>query len=852
MSNIPPPREPAAHDAEAPGTAADARADVGEPAAAPFREGGRARAPGSAPSDLTPRANGADHEAAARAPESTPRTPLDTASAVGRLAATVERLRREIQAAHAAADGRALIEMAKGILIERLRCGPTEAARQLATLAEQSGVTRLELAADIVDRTAADRLTEAACDFVTETATPPPGAPRDAGPVSVRLRTAESGACAAGDTQAVAQSLLEHALAPLGATAVAVWAVAPDSSLTLAGSAGFTEHEAARWRHVPPGVVTIARQALADLAWTWTPALSQAQIPSIGQHHLTGARSAAPAGTGGRVHGILEICWPHPLPEQPARVRRQIEALAELCAHTLEAHLAPGDTDTAHAATVDLVEIANCLHDPALVLVPWLDQDGQLVDFRVRHLNGRFLDPAGRPANLIDGALLLEAYPLAATAGGLYDIVERVYATGESYRAESLTLTALVDQVRLDAIADVAVSRHANAILLVWRIERESARLARLLQHAQRLGRIGGFEEDLTTGVITWNESLFALHGLPPTAPPVALTDLPEHAHPDDAAALTRFLRTLVDRRRHATVSFRMERSDGVTRRIRIVAEPVLGTDGRLLAIRGAYQDVSAQHWTEVALAATRDRLAHSEQESGERNRLARQLQHAIMPPTHAPPNVDGLRVAVRYRPAESDTAVGGDWYDTLVLPSDRILLCVGDVAGHGIDAATSMIVLRNALRGLAITGAGPAQLLTWLNTVTHHLTNDVTATAICALYDPSTRIMRWARAGHLPPVCIRDDTAHYLPLLTGPLLGAFAEATYVEGEIRFELDDALLLFTDGLIERRDHSLETSLDQLLITACAPAPTLDDRLDRLLTHSRADTDDDTCVVGIQIT
>lgn len=771
-------------------------------------------------------------------------------SAVGRLAATVERLRHEIRAAHAQADGRALIETAKGILIERLHCSPTEAARQLATLADHAGVSAMELAADILDRTAADRLTEAACDFVTETATP--AAPPDGKTVSMRLRTAESGACAADDTQAVARSLLEHALAPLGATAVAVWAIAPDASLTLAGSAGFTDHEATRWRHVPPGVATFARQALADLDWTWTLDLSRTGTPSIGQHDLTGARAAAPAGTGGRIHGILEICWPNPLPEQPPRLRRQIEALAELCAHTLETHPVPGDPTVTHPATVDLVEIADCLHDPALVLVPHVDEHRQLVDFRVHHVNARFLDPAGRPANLIHGALLLEAYPLAATPGGLYDIVERVHATGESYRAEGVTLTALVDDVRLDAIADVAAGRHANAILLVWRIEHEAARLARLLQHAQRLGRIGGFEEDLATGAVTWNDSLFALHGLPTTAIPVALADLPNHAHPDDTAALARFLHTLVHRRRHATVSFRLERTDGVTRRIRIVAEPVLDSGDRLLAIRGAYQDVSAQHWTEVALAATRDRLAHSEQQVGEQNRLARQLQHAIMPPTPTPLNVDGLQVAVRYRPAESDTAVGGDWYDALVLPSKKILLCVGDVAGHGIHAATSMIVLRNALRGLAITGAGPAQLLTWLNTVTHHLTDHVTATVVCALYDPGTRTMRWARAGHLPPVWIRDDTTQRLSLLDGPLLGAFAEAGYAEDEIHLALGDTLLLYTDGLIERRDHCLESSLDQLLATARAVTATLDERLDRLLTHSRADTDDDTCVVGIQIT
>ncbi|MFD0331736.1 PP2C family protein-serine/threonine phosphatase [Streptacidiphilus monticola] len=130
------------------------------------------------------------------------------------------------------------------------------------------------------------------------------------------------------------------------------------------------------------------------------------------------------------------------------------------------------------------------------------------------------------------------------------------------------------------------------------------------------------------------------------------------------------------------------------------------------------------------------------------------------MTPTRRAAALPGLQVAVRYRPAEQEHLVGGDWYDTLPLPGGRVLLSVGDVAGHGIEAATGMVALRNALRGLAATGAGPGQLLTWLNSVSLHLTDEVTATAVCAVFDPGTRELRWARAGHLPPVLVRDHAA--------------------------------------------------------------------------------------------
>ncbi|GAA3148863.1 SpoIIE family protein phosphatase [Nonomuraea roseoviolacea] len=785
-----------------------------------------------------------------------PQQPADEGTRLGRLAATVERLRREVREAHAAADGRALIELAKGILVERLGCNPAEAARQLSSLAEQAGLSQLELAADIVNQAAQDRLTEAAAQFVSATVGRQ-GSAADAGgsgdgkpSITLRLRTAESGVLAADDTQAVSESLLQHALAPLGATAVAVWAAGTDGSLTLAGAAGFAPGEAGRWRYVPPGVVTPARQALEERGTVWFGDVSEVGLPSIG--HLpdeSGARVAVPTGTGGRVLGVLEIVWPHPLPPQPQAVQRQVEALAELIAHTLEDH--PETRSIPRPPDSELLDLANGLHDPTLILRPHLDADGNLADFRIQHVNTNFVDFAGRPRSAVNGALLLEAYPLAAGEGGLFEKVERVHATGEPFRAERMPLTAIIDQVPLTAVASVSISRHGDCVLLLWRVLDEAARVAGLLQHAQRLGRMGGFEENLVNGEITWNGQLFTLLGLPQTAPPIPLQQLPAHAHPDDAVALGRFLRALLHHQRPASTAFRLQRSDGVSRHIRVVAEPVLDAHGRLLSVRGAYQDISAQHWTEVALAATRDQLAHTEQQAAERNRLALQLQQAIMPPTHGPIDAFDLRIGVRYRPAEEEHLVGGDWYDCVVLPSKQVLLSLGDVAGHGIEAATGMVVLRNALRGLATTGAGPAQLLTWLNLVAHHLTEQVTATAVCALFDPETRVLRWARAGHFPPIMLRDGEASELPLIEGVLLGALSEARFEEGSVQLHKDDVLLMYTDGLIERKDRSLEHSQRQLLTVATAEVSSLEQRLDHLLTYSKSDTDDDTCVIGIQL-
>ncbi|WP_245984784.1 SpoIIE family protein phosphatase [Streptomyces tateyamensis] len=775
---------------------------------------------------------------------------------MGRLAGAVERLQRELQHAHLQAEGRALIDLAKGILVERLGCSPAEAGRQLDTLADQAGLQVLELAADLVNQASRDRIAELARDFVATTTDP-------ASPsTGLRLRSAEAGALAGDDADAVAQSILDNALRPLGARAVAIWAAHSNQSLTLAGSAGFSEHEPDRWRYVPPGVPTPARRALDHRDTSGFDTLAGAALSSIGQLELPGGRLVVPAGTGGRITGAMEICWAEPLPEQSQALLRQFEVLATLCATVLETRPAADDRTVGKddPRFTELLDLVDGLDEACMVLQPLLDDAGTPVGFRIRHVNLGFVDFAGRPRNLIVGSRLLEAYPLAAEPGGLFEKVEHVVATGEPFRADRMYLAALVDGVPLGTEARVAISRSGDHVVVTWRLDDGTPRVASLLQHAQRLGRIGGFEEDLLTGEIAWNDTLYDLHGLPPTAPPIALEQLPAHVHPDDEHAIGRFLRTLLHHQRPASTAFRLQRADGIARHIRVVAEPVLDDTGRITAVRGAYQDVSAQHWTEVALAATRDQLVHTEQHAAERSRLALQLQHAIMPPSRGTQHLHNLSVAVRYRPAEKDHLVGGDWYDAVALPHGQILLCVGDVAGHGIEAATGMVALRNALRGLAATGAGPAQLLAWLNSVTHHLTDNVTATAVCGLYQPETRRLHWARAGHLPPVLLRDGKATTLPTIGGLLLGALDHTEYQEDEVQLQPGDTLMMYTDGLIERRDRSVADSLDNLLTIAQMPVampagpqePTdLERRLDLLLRYTNADTDDDTCLIGVRV-
>jgi hypothetical protein len=402
------------------------------------------------------------------------------------------------------------------------------------------------------------------------------------------------------------------------------------------------------------------------------------------------------------------------------------------------------------------------------------------------------------------------------------------------------------------AIADLTVIPFFAGVLFTWRLPGEAERFAELLGHAQRLGSIGGWEEQLADGTIRWTDSAFALFGLDPAqAAAIPIAQLHSFVIAADRAPVRRFQESLLRRREPAVAVFRIVRpGDTAIRQIRIFAEPVV-VDDALVALRGAFQDISAQYHTQVALAATRDQLADSEQRAAEEHLLALRLQRAIMAQDEPPVAAARVDIAVRYRPVEPGHLVGGDWYDVLTLPSDDLLIVVGDITGHGIDAVTGMVAARNALRGLAATGAGPGRLLEHLNHAACHYSEGIAGTVICAVYSPDSRALRWARAGHLPPVLIRDGAAAALPLPSGVLLGLDPDARYEESTCQLAPDDILLLFTDGLIERRDQSITDSLDVFVARATPAAPDAHGQADKMLATGLSDTGDDACLVVMRV-
>ncbi|MEU1190911.1 SpoIIE family protein phosphatase [Streptomyces sp. NPDC005859] len=206
-------------------------------------------------------------------------------------------------------------------------------------------------------------------------------------------------------------------------------------------------------------------------------------------------------------------------------------------------------------------------------------------------------------------------------------------------------------------------------------------------------------------------------------------------------------------------------------------------------------------------------------------------LQRSLLP-SH-PPVIGGLEVASRYQPAGATTEVGGDWFDVIPLPDGKTALVVGDVMGSGIDAAATMGRLRTATTTLASLDLDPAVLLEHLDRITQGLDHSI-ATCVYAVHDPRVGRCRIANAGHLPPVRVRPDRPpELLDLPTGVPLGV-GGVPFSTTDVDFAPGDQLVLYTDGLVETRRHSLDERLEALLALLDDPARPLEEVCDLLLT------------------
>jgi hypothetical protein len=254
------------------------------------------------------------------------------------------------------------------------------------------------------------------------------------------------------------------------------------------------------------------------------------------------------------------------------------------------------------------------------------------------------------------------------------------------------------------------------------------------------------------------------------------------------------------------------------------------------------------------------DRVARLEAER-RRARATRSLSEALQRSLLTdPPRPPGLRIAVRYRPAASEAQVGGDWYDAFLSSGGATTLVVGDVTGHDRDAAAVMGQLRNLLRGVAYALDGmPGQTLRVLDGALRHLGVGTLATAVLARVEQSpeqqssgARTLRWSNAGHLPPLVLSGGGAELLQRPPELLLGVDPGAGRTDHAVQLRPGDTVVLYTDGLVERRDGTLDDGLDRLLTAAreLADCP-VDELCEELLARLSPDFLDDVALVAVHV-
>ncbi|WP_455355712.1 SpoIIE family protein phosphatase [Streptomyces sp. SYSU K217416] len=215
-------------------------------------------------------------------------------------------------------------------------------------------------------------------------------------------------------------------------------------------------------------------------------------------------------------------------------------------------------------------------------------------------------------------------------------------------------------------------------------------------------------------------------------------------------------------------------------------------------------------------------------------------LQRSLLP--QRPSDQPGLEIASRYQPAQAASEVGGDWFDVIPLTDDKTALVVGDVMGSGISAATTMGQLRTATRTLAELDLEPAEVLRHLDHITDRMGQTFT-TCLYAVYDPRHQRLLISCAGHLPPVLVRPGRpSELLGLPTGAPLGV-GDVVFRTTGLDLYPGDALVLYTDGLVETRHHAIDERLDALTGLLDEPLRSLEETCDRLLDALRHPGDHD---------
>jgi serine phosphatase RsbU (regulator of sigma subunit)/anti-sigma regulatory factor (Ser/Thr protein kinase) len=271
----------------------------------------------------------------------------------------------------------------------------------------------------------------------------------------------------------------------------------------------------------------------------------------------------------------------------------------------------------------------------------------------------------------------------------------------------------------------------------------------------------------------------------------------------------------------------------------------VIGLGGTLLAVLAALTTERLLRRRESAELVARTR----ERQYTEQRGIAQTLQHSLLPSDQ--PSFPGVSMAGRYVAGAAELDIGGDWYDAIPLDDHRLFVAIGDVAGRGLAAARLMASLRHAIRAYAVQGDDPATVLHKLDELVDVERIGCFATVLCAVVDVPSRTVALASAGHPTPLLLADG-AWFLTCPVRPPVGVPPRERTHAASHQIERGATLLFYTDGLVERRDRSIDDGLASLRAAATRAAGPIDAVVDDVLNTLVGDgPHDDLAVLGVRL-
>jgi PAS domain S-box-containing protein len=342
----------------------------------------------------------------------------------------------------------------------------------------------------------------------------------------------------------------------------------------------------------------------------------------------------------------------------------------------------------------------------------------------------------------------------------------------------------------------------------VRRIRATLERSEALLDQAQRLAKVGSWEADLAHGTVTGSDELLRLVGR-------TRSDLEALGYPDVIANVVhrddvdRVLATLGSLEVGGVTAFdlRIVRPGGAEKLVAVRAALLGDETGAPTTLQGSMQDITEQRAAERELAEARGRQEAAQREHS----IAEELQRSLLPAETF--DLDHLDVATYYRAGVEGTYVGGDWYDIIELSGGRTALVMGDVMGRGVRAASVMGQLRSAVRAFATLDLPPHEIMQHLDVLVQDLAGDQIVTSVYAVHDPAAETIRFANAGHLPPLVAHRGGAVQRLTAGGPPLGAgYGDAT--TEEVALPNGATIVFYTDGLVEHRGLDIDEGISAL--------------------------------------